>query len=159
MGRAEQMNSAEHKEIVTEIRAATKLELDALTRLIKRLGTIKNEFDKKHNDRVSFSKEKLAERLSDYKTVEEAHEAYGWDIISEAEYNQIREAIIHGTEAAEQDTVYSIMSGYLSQTLQRWRGLQSEFKYELMTESEKAAHDESVANWRAEVEKIKKNRS
>lgn len=137
---------------------SVKMEADALTRLVRRLTTLLNECNKKHGAMVSRKKEKLGNQLHEYKTVDEAHEAYGWGDINRKEFETIRTCIETGTKAAEQDTVHNVMSIYLKDIISKLNTQSRELRYELMTPEEKAAHDQSVSDWKGKIQKIRDKR-
>ena len=65
-----------------------KLEINAIHYLVKRLKPLLNSLESnvaKEDDK----RKKRFEELSEYKTYEDAHEAYGWGYITEAELRRI----------------------------------------------------------------------
>lgn len=89
------------------------LELRADKRLYGRLKTLRRHYQEKRDKVMEQRRERVEQMLGDYPTEQEAHEAYGYDIISEDEYTQILEAIEKGHQVVEAESEESIISAWL----------------------------------------------
>ena len=132
------------------------LELRADKRLYGRLKTLRRHYQEKRDKVMEQRRERVEQMLGDYPTEQEAHEAYGYDIISEDEYTQILEAIEKGHQVVEAESEESIISAWLDMWIRALDHDINELTYQLMTPEEKAAHDKSVQDWKDHIEELKK---
>ena len=79
------------------------LELRADKRLYGRLKTLRRYYQEKRDKVMEQRRERVEQMLGDYPTEQEAHEAYGYDMISEDEYTQILEAIEKGHQVRSEE--------------------------------------------------------
>ena len=132
------------------------LELRADKRLYGRLKTLRRYYQEKRDKVMEQRRERVEQMLGDYPTEQEAHEAYGYDMISKDEYTQILEAIEKGHQVVEAESEESIISAWLDMWICALDHDINELTYQLMTPEEKAAHDKSVQDWKDHIEELKK---
>lgn len=132
------------------------LELRADKRLYGRLKTLRRYYQEKRDKVMEQRRERVEQMLGDYPTEQEAHEAYGYDMISEDEYTQILEAIEKGHQVVEAESEESIISAWLDMWICALDHDINELTYQLMTPEEKASHDKSVQEWKDHVEELRK---
>lgn len=83
-----------------EERKAIKDELKAKKILLRRFQTMLKSLDKQA-EKVKAKRLEKVRSLREYKTYEEAHEAYGWGFISENEFHTIADMIEKGDAEIE----------------------------------------------------------
>ena len=124
-------------DIEREEREELKLEIKARKELAKRLGhplkllEVAAEKDRK-------KREKRIGSLTEYKSYREAQDAYGWEIITEEEFDEIVRILEEGTEKLEKErTPVEVAKDILNRFV---NGLVAEiagFEFELLPEDEK----------------------
>ena len=133
------------------------LDIKARAELVKRLQHPRSLLEaaaaKERAKRVAvFEKTK-----GEYKTPDEAHDAYGYDCITEAEYEQIKEAFEKGEKFVEENTspeeaAFSILTDFIGRLEREIRS----FKFEQLSPEEQARIIESNNKF---FEKIRKRRN
>jgi len=129
------MNNAEQFEIQWR-----RLMLDKLKPLLTRMN-------KAADEEIKTAEARQAEIRELYPTKEEAHEAYGYDYITEDEYRSIVERFETKTitpAIAARDELKSLMS--------RYRREIKDFEWEILSEFEKQHINEKNKNFKAEHE-------
>ena len=96
--------------------------------------------------------DKLNQLLGDYQTEADAHEAYGYDLISWEEYESICAALEGNAEKADVDDVEIVMSRIFSHLANDTLKLYQTLKYESLSDEEKAEWDRQIADYKAKVE-------
>lgn len=135
-----------------------KRELQAYEKVNNHLLTQIKYYRKKHQE----EQEKFARTiklLDEYETEENIREAFGWGYITEEEMRMLMDAYETGSrEVKELDTVWSISASILSAYIKDCKLYIQELQYELMTDEEKARHNEAVAKQREHVAERKAKR-
>lgn len=130
MTEAEKSKKEERDGIVLEIKARKELRkrLDHPLKLIK--AAAEKELQKR---------QARVEKNREFKTYEEAHEAYGWGTITEQEFREIAEAIESGQEYVENTrTPVEIASDMLREITGRLEREIRDFEFLLLPEEEQA---------------------
>lgn len=78
------------------------------------------------------------DELSEYKTYEEAHEAYGYDVISEQEFYAICDALEHHKQLKAEPSPEENAVHMLKEFIGRLQREISYFRYEMLSPKEKA---------------------
>ena len=125
-----------------------KLEISAIYYLIKRLQPLLK------NLKQTVAKEKAIRQqrfddLNEYKTYEEAQDAFGWDLITETEFRDIVKRLETGQETIDNtDTKAGIALTALRRIISRLTSDAHNLEFELLSDDEKTkrmkAHDELV---------------
>lgn len=135
-----------------------KRELQAYEKVNNHLLTQIKYYRKKHQE----EQEKFASTiklLDEYETEEGIREVYGWGYITEDEMRMLMEAFETGNrEVEELKTVWSISASIMGSYIKECKLNIQELQYELMTDEEKARHNEAVAKHRERSEERKAKR-
>ena len=124
-------------DIEREERDAIKLEIKARRELMKRLAhplkllevAVEKE-QKKRAERI--------EHLTEYKSYREAQDAYGWEIITEEEFDEIVRILEEGTESIEKEvTPVEIAQNLLKKFIGGLHYEVASFEFDLLSEKEK----------------------
>jgi len=132
------------------------LELRADKRLLGRLKTLRKHYQSRHNKIMDQRRAHVAQLLGDYPTERDAQEAYGYDMISEGEYETILAAIEKGEQEVVADSEDSIIVVWLNMWIHAVDNEIQELTYQRMTPAEKEAHDQSVEDWKKHIEELRK---
>jgi hypothetical protein len=124
-------------DVEREERAALRLEIKAREELARRLEhplkllkTAAEKEQKKRQDRI--------EHLTEYKSYNEAQEAYGWDIITEEEFDEIVRILETGTESIEKErTPVEVALEILQKFVGGLHYEVASFEFDLLPEDEK----------------------
>lgn len=142
------MTNKEKKE-----RDAIVLEIQSRKEVLKK---IENPYERlKHQAEANYKKRELkVQSASEYRSVEEAHEAYGYDCITEQEYNEIVEIFEKGKEYVEinlspQEVAVKILGEYIGRLNHEIRS----FEFDLLPPDEQARRLEYEREFR---EKLKR---
>lgn len=131
---------------------ALELEVRAYDKVYDELFKLGQRYKTKHEKKVKSKEDKLNQLLGDYKTEEDAHEAYGCEYITWEEYETICDALNGNAVKADVDDVEIVMSRIFyhlaKNTLQMYRSL----KYDSLSDEEKAEWNMHVAEWNAKKE-------
>ena len=145
------MPSAEHQQSSCE-----KLELKADERILKRIIKLRDDYAKKHEEIANKRSARILSLVSEYKTEEEVQEAYGWDLITETEKDEIC-AIFRGAAAESQmETEYSIMISWLNSWIRTVKSAIEELRYQQMTPKQKAEHERAVEDWNNKIDMLRR---
>lgn len=124
-------------DIEREEREELKLEIKARKELAKRLGHPLRLLEIAAEKEQKKRKERI-ESLTEYKSYREAQDAYGWEIITEEEFDEIVRILEEGTERLEKErTPVEVAKDILNRFI---NGLVSEvasFEFDLLPENEK----------------------
>ena len=135
---------------------ALELEAKAYDKVHDELIKLTKRYKTKHNKKVKAKEDKLNQLLGDYQTEADAHEAYGYDLISWEEYETICAALEGNAEKADVDDVEIVMSRIFSHLANDTLKLYQTLKYESLSDEEKAEWDRQIADYKAKVEARKK---
>lgn len=133
-----------------------RMELMADKRLLGRLKTLRKHYQSRHNKIMDQRRAHVAQLLGDYPTERDAHEAYGYDMISEDEYETILAAIEKGEQEVVADSEDSIIVAWLNMWILAVDNEIQELTYQRMTPAQKEAHDQSVEDWKKHIEELRK---
>lgn len=125
-------------ELEREEREALKIEIKARKELARRLEhplklleTAAKKEQQKRQERI--------EHLTEYKSYSEAQEAYGWEFITEEEFDEIVRILEEGTERIEKErTPVEIARDILNKFINGLIYEIASFEYDLLPEAEKA---------------------
>jgi len=144
------MKASEKKEL--------QIELKARRELVKRLAYPFNQLEKADAKEKARREERSA-ALSEYKTQQEAHDAYGYDVISEEEYRQICETLEAGEKyVADTITPVNLAMRILREFIGRMDKEAGAIEFELLPADEQARRREESEARRAEMEARKEAR-
>lgn len=130
-----------------------KLELKAAKYVRDRIKTISSHARKRKDDKLKET-EMRAQELTQYQSVEEAQEAYGWGYITEQEYNHIVD-LFEGREGKVNDIdVDDMILNWTHRFLDQLNSSINEYEYLLMTPEEQEKYQQS----RREIEEMKRKR-
>lgn len=119
----------EREEIKLEIRARQEL-IKRLEHPMKLLTVAAAKEEQKRKERI--------EHLTEYKSYREAQDAYGWDIITEEEFDQIVKVLEEGTEAIEKEsTPVEVALELLRRFIGSLNYERASFEFDLLPEAEK----------------------
>lgn len=128
-----------------------QLEIKARKELVKRLAYPLDQLAKA-DAKERTKREERAAALSEYKTQEEAHEAYGYDIITEEEYRAICDAIEAGEKyVTETMTPVSLAMKILRDLIRRMESESRSLEFELLSPEEQAKRMEAAEKHREEM--------
>lgn len=137
-------------------RMELKLEIRARKELLKRLE-YPQKLLKAAAEKEQQKKKERIENLTQYKSYREAQDAYGWDIITEEEFDEIVNILEKGTEAIENEispieAAKIILDKFIGGLMYEIAG----FEFELLPEKEKERvrlhNDEIMAKRKARDE-------
>ena len=119
----------EREEIKLEIRARKELQ-KRLEHPMKLLKAAAEKAAQKRRERI--------EHLTEYKSYREAQDAYGWDLITEEEFDEIVRIMEEGTEALEKETTpVEIAVDILKKFIGGLSYEIASFEFDLLPEAEK----------------------
>lgn len=119
-----------------------KLEIAAINGVLKRFEAVKKHFV----NTVNKEREKVAARITamlDYKTEEEAADAFGWGYITEVEYKAILERLDGAEQAAAKETKNTMALAYCLDAIRRLENTRREFEWSLLSDAEKQRRTEA----------------
>lgn len=120
---------AEREEIKLEIRARQEL-VRRMEHPLKLLKVASEKEQQKRKERI--------EHLTEYKSYSEAQEAYGWEIITEEEFDEIVRILEEGTERIEKErTPVEIANDILNKFVNGLIYEVASFEFDLLPEDEK----------------------
>lgn len=135
-----------------EERKALELEIKGRRELLRRLEH-PAKLLKAAGEKERIRREERTALAREYQTVNEAHDAYGWDIITEDEYRAIVKAIEAGEEYVENtttpaDLAAKILTDFTSRLSSELRSLE----FELLPVEEQVKRMEAADKRREEME-------
>ena len=137
---------------------AIKLELAGLRYLYKRLQPLLKNLQSGVAQEDQKRKEHF-ESLCEYKTVEDAQEAYGYQEITNDELYEIMDMLEFGEDEMQKVvTKRTVALCILQDFLRQLEKNALEFEYEQLTDAEKAARAERQKQWEQRVAKLRENR-
>ena len=136
----------EHEKIVEENQRLEKLELLALKKVVTRLRSSILEYRKKHSEILE--KRRLEyEKMSEYASEEDAQEAYGWGIITEKEFDAIKERLRSDEPMLDQTSEFEMAANILSDVSSPMSELIRTLEYNAKTDEEKGSKDSWAGNF------------
>ena len=124
-------------DIEREEREALQVEIKARKELAKRLAHPLKLLDVAAEKERKKRKERI-EHLTEYKSYREAQDAYGWDIITEEEFDEIVRILEEGTEELEKETTpVEIAKNLLNKFVNDLLYEVASFEFDLLPEKEK----------------------
>lgn len=151
-----QLSLDKHGKNPEEAKEEFKLELAACKYLKQQLSTMRTKLQKRRDATVSERMSRVYELLGEYNTLEEAHEDFGYDFITEEEYKDLEEAFESGEIAALKDDVDSLAVSWLNRFIKNLNDEIYYYQYALMSPKEQEAYDKKIAKWEKEQEKRRK---
>lgn len=140
-------------------RIEIQLEIKARKELIKRLAYPLDQLIKA-DAKERAKREERAAALSEYKTKEEAHDAYGYDLITYDEYQAICEALEAGEKyVAETMTPVSLAMKILRDFIRRMESESRSLEFELLSPEEQAKRIEAAEKQREEMKARRERRN
>ena len=136
---------------------ATKIDIAACKYLKQQFSAMRTKIKKRRDETVDEKIQHVKELLGEYATPEEAHEAYGYDYITEDEYDELKNAFENGTAEAEADDIDSITIEWLNDFIRRLSDNINIGEYELLSPEEKLKRDKRIAEFNAEHEARRKH--
>lgn len=116
-------------------RADLRHEIKARSLVVKRLehplALAKAAAEKKRNERIA-----RLEELGEYKTYEEAHDAYGWGFITAEEFESIKNFLEHKEELKSERSAEEYAADILQEFVARLRREITSFQFELLPKEE-----------------------
>ena len=134
----------------------SKLNLASCKYLVKLLTTMRTRIQKHRDKNIALKLSHANELLGEYKTPEEAHEAYGWGYLSLDDYELLKEKFETGVNNAEKPDIDSMSISWLNDFIKRLKDNISIEEYELMTPEQKRIHDENIEKFVEEQEERRK---
>lgn len=132
------------------------IELEGGRYLKQQLTAMRTKLRKRREATVTERKQKMDELLGDYKTVDEARDAYGWDLITEEEFDEIRSAIENGERKAVEDDRDSVAVAWLNDFIRRLSDTISSIEFDLLPADEQDRRLKEAEEHEREMEEIKK---
>jgi hypothetical protein len=132
-----------------------KLELLANKKVVTRVSSSIQEYRNKHFAIVEKRRLDYEKLMGEYKTENEAHEAYGWGYITEEQYENVKEMLKVGDSMINQTTEFEMAADILSEMLSPVHALIRMLEYNQMTDEQKEKHDKSIENWKKHVAEVK----
>ena len=128
-----------------------QLEIKARRELIKRLAYPLDQLTKA-DTKERAKREERAAAISEYKTKEEAQDAYGYESITEDEYHAICEAIESGEEyVAKTITPVNLSMKILRDFIRRMESEKRSLEFELLPPEEQTKRQEAAEKQREEM--------
>lgn len=114
-----------------DLRYEIKARKLALKRLEHPLALSKAAAEKKRSERIA-----RLEELGEYKTYEEAHDAYGWGFITEEEFESIKNFLEHKEELKGERSAEEYAANILQEFVARLQREIASFQFELLPKKE-----------------------
>lgn len=133
-----------------------RIELEGCRYLKQQLTAMRTKLRKRRDATVTERRQKMDELLGDYKTVDEAREAYGWDLITEKEFDEIRSTIENGERKAVEDDRDSVAVYWLNDFIRRLSDTISAIEFDLLPADEQDRRLKEAEEHERELEEIKK---
>lgn len=139
-------------------RESLLLEIQSRKEVLKK---IENAYKRlKHQAEVNFEKRKAKiKSASEYKSVEEAHDAFGYDCITEKEYYEIVEIFEKGEEYVEkhlspQEVAVKILGEFIGRLNSEIRS----FEFDLLPVEEQVKRLREQEEWREKIKSAKRKK-
>ena len=145
-------------EVVADIESASRMEIKANERLVKRLAKMRDGYAKKHDEITTKRSDRILSAIAEYQTEEEVQEAYGWGEITEKERDEICSIIRGAQTQSASGTEYSIMAAWMNTFIRTLKNETEGLQYGLMTPHQREKHDKSVCEWKNRIDGIRKKR-
>lgn len=133
---------------------AHQLEIDCRQMVVDRLARVLTKLNKDADAEHTAAVDRQAELRASYPTADDAHEAWGWGYITEAEYN----AIANQLSEADMPTVTSAARDTLRDILAHLRREIRDLKWEALPEAEKERIRKVQSDYREGITQLKKER-
>lgn len=133
-----------------------RIELEGGRYLKQQLTAMRTKLRKRREATVTERRQKMDELLGDYKTVDEARDAYGWDLITEEEFDEIRSAIENGERKTIEDDRDSIAVSWLNDFIRRLSDTISAIEFDLLPADEQDRRLKEAEEHERELKEIKK---
>lgn len=133
-----------------------RIELEGGRYLKQQLTAMRTKLRKRRDATVTERRQKMDELLGDYKTVDEARDAYGWDLITEEEFDEIRSTIENGERKAVEDDRDSVAIAWLNDFIRRLSDTISSIEFDLLPADEQDRRLKEAEEHERELEEIKK---
>ena len=133
-----------------------RIELEGGRYLKQQLTAMRTKLRKRREATLTERKQKMDELLGDYKTVDEARDAYGWDLITEEEFDEIRSTIENGERKAVEDDRDSVAVAWLNDFIRRLSDTISSIEFDLLPADEQDRRLKEAEEHERELEEIKK---
>lgn len=114
-----------------DLRHEIKARKLVLKRLEHPLALAKAAAEKKHSERLA-----RLEELGEYKTYEEAHEAYGWDLITAEEFEAVVNFLEHKEELKGERSAEEYAADMMQEFVARLQREIASFQFELLPQKE-----------------------
>ena len=142
----------------TKEREALTLEIRARKEVLRKIENAYKRLKKQAEANYEKRKEK-AQAASEYKSIEEAHDAWGYDCITEQEYNEIVKIFELGAEYVEkhlspQEVAVKILGEFMGRLSSEIRS----FEFDLLPPEEQLRLLREQEEWREEIERAKMHR-
>lgn len=140
----------EHEAILLEIQSRKEV-LKKIENAYKRL---------KKQAEANYEKRKAkVQAANEYKSIDEAHDAWGYDCITEQEYNEIVKVFERGAEYIEknlspQEVAVKILGEFIGRLNSEIRS----FEFDLLPPEEQLRLLREQEQWREEIKRAKKNK-
>lgn len=133
-----------------------KIEVDCRNILLKKLEAVKTSLGKVVDKETAKRAERIAVQ-SEYSTVEEAHEAFGWGSITYEEYIEVVASIEDGKKFVEEtQTKNSLALEMLNDFMKILKRDAKGWEWEMLPEKEKDAIRKSSEEYREKMEARKR---
>lgn len=140
-------------------REAILLEIQSRKEVLKKIENAYKRLKKQAEANYEKRKEK-AQAASEYKSIDEAHDAWGYDCITEQEYNEIVKVFEQGAEYVEkhlspQEVAVKILGEFMGRLSSEIRS----FEFDLLSPEEQFRLLREQEEWREEIERAKKHKT
>ncbi len=113
-----------------------KLEIKARKLLLKKLGNVSERMNKQAQKQIDNRKAEV-EQMSEYRSIEEARDAYGWNIITEEQFEEFKKMFEAGEDYVDNRvSAEEVASGMLNDFLSRIKRDIRSFEFELLPSAE-----------------------
>lgn len=139
-------------------REAILLEIQSRKEVLKKIENAYKRLKKQAEANYEKRKAKV-QAASEYKSIDEAHDAWGYDCITEQEYNEIVKVLEQGAEFVEkhlspQEVAVKILGEFMGRLSSEIRS----FEFDLLSPEEQLRLLREQEEWREEIESAKKHR-
>ena len=113
-----------------------KLEIKARKLLLKKLSNVSERMNKQAQKQIDNRKAEV-EQMSEYRSIEEASDAYGWNIITEEQFEEFKKMFEAGEDYVDNRvSAEEVASGMLNDFLSRIKRDIRSFEFELLPSAE-----------------------
>lgn len=140
-------------------REAILLEIQSRKEVLKKIENAYKRLKKQAEANYVKRKAKV-QAASEYKSIDEAHDAWGYDCITEQEYNEIVKVFEQGAEFVEkhlspQEVAVKILGEFMGRLSSEIRS----FEFDLLPPEEQRRLLREQEEWREEIKRAKKNKT